>query len=45
MTGAKGLRIHLFVWCHLSSRQSLVRNTVMSKVDEVPVIGWRNRMK
>ena len=38
MTGGGGLCIHLFIWYHLSSRQSLIRNTVMSKVDEVPVI-------
>lgn len=38
MTGGNGLRIHLFIWYHLSSRQSLTKNTVMSKVDEVPAI-------
>ena len=38
MTGGNGLCIHLFIWYHLSSRQSLTRNTVMNKVDEVPAI-------
>ena len=38
LSGGNGLCIHLFIWYHLSSRQSLTRNTVMKKVDEVPAI-------